>query len=152
MKLHNSCDSTLQLWRDSLADSPEEKHWMTASSYLCCSSLTKTLEKPTHPCFFSFSVLFIYLLFFLTGCQRCTFVFFSKALEGAVTNRSKSYHFQNLVVFFALKSIVLKNHVGALCIGRCTNAVWHKYILYIQFYFFFCNFVVQRSSRGERDS
>lgn len=52
---------------------PEENHCKDVSSYLYCSSLTKPLEKPTHPCFFFISCLFG--SFVLTGCQHCAFVF-----------------------------------------------------------------------------
>ena len=42
---------------------PEERHCRNVSSYLCCSSLTKPLEKPTHPRVFGSFCLFIWSLF-----------------------------------------------------------------------------------------
>lgn len=72
---------------------PEDKHWETASSYLCTPS--KTLEKPTQLCFVVV-VAVVYL--FVVLWQDV-----SKALEGAVTNTSKSYHLETLLCFLLFK-------------------------------------------------
>lgn len=96
MKPHNSCDSALYLWRDSLADSRRESMQDSRLTPQLWLSHTKTRERSPHihvssPSSSSSSVcLFVILFDGMSTAHFC--VLCGEALEEAVTNRSELNH------------------------------------------------------------
>lgn len=131
MKLHTGvAASYYRVVQGFISWFPKEKHSKNVSSYLDSSSSYKATREAQTTMFLRF--LFVYIvLVSLTGCQHRTFVFFSKALEEAVTEGSKKYHLQKLLfclcfhVMCSFQDISLRKDFE-LCFFFFF-VIWHKW-------------------------
>lgn len=117
---------------------PRRKTLQELSSHTTIVPLLQN-QKPTQACLFI--CLFVCLFgFILTGCHHCTFVVFCKALEEAVTKRSKLYHSENLW----FRCIQIFFYRVTLGIGALVKAQIHfgtNNFLHLQL---FCHFMATR--------